>query len=88
MKKNTECAIHKTSIGGQAVIEGVMMRGPEKIATSVRKLDGEIVTDVKEIGNVRKNKILKLPIIRGCVNFFDSMMDIPVESERPLTLIP
>jgi len=74
MKKNSECALHKTSIGGQAVIEGVMMKGPEKIATSVRKPDGEVITDVKEIGNVRKNKILKLPIIRGCVNFFDSMI--------------
>lgn len=66
--------IHKTSIGGQAVIEGVMMRGPEKIATAVRKPDGEIVIDEKPIGKGRKNKILKLPIIRGCVNFFDSMI--------------
>lgn len=73
-EKNTGCGIHKTSIGGQAVIEGVMMRGPEKIATSVRKLDGEIVSEIKPIGKVRKNKILKLPIIRGCVNFFDSMI--------------
>ncbi len=71
-----ECAkkIHKTSIGGQAVIEGVMMRGPQKIATAVRKPDGEIEIEEKPIGKVRKNKILKLPIIRGCVNFFDSMI--------------
>ena len=74
MKKDTEKKIHKTSIGGQAVIEGVMMKGPEKIATSVRKTDGEIVSEVKDIGNVRRNKILKLPIIRGCVNFFDSLI--------------
>ena len=66
--------IHKTSIGGQAVIEGVMMRGPEKIATAVRKPDGEIVIDEQPIGKGRKNKILKLPIIRGCINFFDSMI--------------
>ncbi len=66
--------IHKTSIGGQAVIEGVMMRGPEKIATAVRKPDGEIVVDEKSIGKGRKNKILKFPVIRGCVNFFDSMI--------------
>ena len=51
-----------------------MMRGPQKIATAVRKPDGEIVMEEKEIGKVRKNKILKLPIIRGCVNFFDSMI--------------
>lgn len=68
------CNIHKTSIGGQAVIEGVMMKGPEKIATCVRKPDGEIVSEVLSVGKVRKNKILKLPIIRGCVNFFDSMI--------------
>ncbi len=69
-----ECTLHKTSIGGQAVIEGVMMKGPEKIATSVRKPDGEIESEIKECGSLRKNKILKLPIIRGCVNFFDSMI--------------
>ena len=74
MKKEKSCNIHRTSIGGQAVIEGVMMRGPEKIATSVRKIDGEIVTEIKPIGKVRKSKFLKLPIIRGCVNFFDSMI--------------
>ena len=73
MKKNKEI-IHKTSIGGQAVIEGVMMRGPEKIATAVRKPDGEIEMEIKPIGKVRKSKILKLPIIRGCINFFDSMI--------------
>ena len=37
--------IHKTSIGGQAVIEGIMMRGPSDIAIAVRKSDGEIVID-------------------------------------------
>lgn len=64
----------KTSIGGQAVIEGVMMRGPEKIATAVRKPDGEIVVDEQPLGKGRKSKFVKLPIIRGCVNFFDSMI--------------
>lgn len=66
--------VFKTSIGGQAVIEGVMMRGPETIATAVRKPDKEIIVDTQPIGNVRKNKILKSPIIRGCVNFVDSMI--------------
>ena len=73
MKKDKDI-IHKTSIGGQAVIEGIMMRGPQKIATAVRKPDGEIEIEEKPIGKVRKNKILKLPIIRGCINFFDSMI--------------
>ncbi|MBR5155921.1 MAG: DUF1385 domain-containing protein [Clostridia bacterium] len=66
--------IHKTSIGGQAVIEGVMMKGPDKIATSVRKPDGEIEIDIKPCGKSRKNKFLNLPILRGCINFFDSMI--------------
>lgn len=75
MKKDNKAGkIHKTSIGGQAVIEGVMMRGPEKIATSVRKSDGEIETEIKEIGKIRRSKFFKLPIVRGCVGFFDSMI--------------
>ncbi len=51
-----------------------MMRGPKKIATSVRKPDGEIITDIKELGKVRTGWIVKTPVIRGCVNFFDSMI--------------
>ena len=66
---------HKTSIGGAAVLEGVMMRGPKSIAVSVRKSDGEIVTDVKETKPVSKrNWFLKLPIVRGCIGFFESMV--------------
>ena len=75
MSENTqkEC-LHRTSIGGQAVMEGVMMRGPHKIATAVRKPDGDIVIDEQPIDKARKSKFVKLPIIRGCVNFFDSMI--------------
>lgn len=66
---------HKTSIGGQAVMEGVMMRGPRDIAISVRKPDGEIVTDKKIAPSLtKKNKILGLPIIRGCISFFESLV--------------
>lgn len=71
-KKNTK--VHKTSIGGQAVMEGVMMRGPKKVATAVRKSDGEIIIDEQELGKVRTGKFVKLPIVRGCVNFIDSMI--------------
>ncbi|MBQ2614371.1 MAG: DUF1385 domain-containing protein [Clostridia bacterium] len=67
-------ACHRTSIGGQAVIEGVMMRGPHQIATAVRKPDGEIITEEQALGKIRKGKFVKLPIVRGCVNFFDSMI--------------
>lgn len=76
MPKETENkkALHCTSIGGQAVIEGVMMRGPKSIATAVRKPDGEIIVDEKPLGKIRTGKFVKLPIIRGCINFFDSMI--------------
>ena len=67
--------IHKTSIGGQAVIEGVMMIGPKEMAIAVRKPDGEIIIEKKPVSEkIRKSKILKLPLIRGCVGFFDSMV--------------
>ena len=64
---------HITSIGGQAIIEGVMMRGPHKTAMAVRKSDGEIVVETNENGTKKKNFFCKLPIVRGCVNFFESM---------------
>jgi len=64
-----------TSIGGQAVIEGVMMRGPEKIVTAVRKSDGEIVYDTKEVNSfVTKHKLNKIPLVRGVVSFIESMV--------------
>lgn len=69
------CRRHITSIGGQAVIEGVMMRGPREIAVAVRKPDGEIEIDKKPIASViQKHKWLKLPIIRGVVSFIESLV--------------
>lgn len=65
---------HKTSIGGQAVMEGVMMRGPYKTATAVRKSDGEIETKVENNGVKTRAKFFRLPIVRGCVNFVDSLV--------------
>jgi uncharacterized protein YqhQ len=65
----------KTSIGGQAIIEGVMMRGPGKIAIAVRKPDGEIVVKVDDnVPITKKNKFYGLPIIRGAISLFDSMI--------------
>lgn len=65
---------HITSIGGQAVMEGVMMRGPYKTTVAVRKPDGEIEKKVEETGVKTHSKICRLPIIRGCVNFIDSLV--------------
>ena len=63
-----------TSIGGQAIIEGVMMRGPHKTAMAVRKPDKEIICEVNDNGTKKRNFFLKLPIIRGCVNFVESLI--------------
>lgn len=63
----------KTSIGGQALIEGIMMRGPEKSAMAVRNPNGEIVLETWETQALFKGKFFKLPIIRGVFGFIDSM---------------
>lgn len=75
MKKEERnaCAI-KTSIGGQALMEGIMMRGPKKTALSVRTPKGEIVTEVEDTKGVNRPKICKLPIIRGIFGYIDSMV--------------
>ncbi len=66
---------HITKIGGQALIEGVMMRGPESVGIAVRKPDGEIEIKVSPIQNVTTdNKFFKLPLIRGVVALFESMV--------------
>lgn len=71
MKK--EEVMHKTSIGGQAVIEGVMMRGVHKTALAVRKPDGEIV--IEDVPTkVSSSKVKKIPIVRGVVSFVESLI--------------
>ncbi len=62
----------KTTIGGQALIEGLLMMGPKNIAIAVRKPDGEIVIDKKPLP--AKTPITKVPFIRGCVNLFRQMV--------------
>lgn len=65
----------KSSVGGQAVIEGVMMRGSKGIATAVRKSNGEIEVNFDEnIPLTKKNKFLGLPIIRGFVSLIESLV--------------
>lgn len=64
----------KTTIGGQALIEGVMMKGPNDIAMAVRKSNGEIAVKKEPVGNIEKSKIVKIPIIRGGVALINSMV--------------
>ncbi|WP_242972999.1 DUF1385 domain-containing protein [Anaeromicrobium sediminis] len=63
-----------TSIGGQAIIEGVMMRGPEDIAIAVRKPDSEIEVKKEKVSPLFKSKIAKTPLIRGVFALIDSMV--------------
>ena len=63
-----------SGIGGQAVLEGVMMKNAEKYAVAVRKPDGDIEVDVENFqGALHGSKIKELPIIRGVFNFVDSL---------------
>ena len=64
-----------SNIGGQAVLEGIMMRNGSKYSVAVRKPDGEIVVDVKDYKSVIPWKTpLKIPFIRGIFNFVDSLV--------------
>ncbi len=63
------------AVGGQALMEGIMMRGPKGTAMSLRLPDGSIETSMKDFVSVRKKyKILNTPIIRGVVSFVESMI--------------
>ncbi|MBQ3235710.1 MAG: peptide chain release factor N(5)-glutamine methyltransferase [Clostridia bacterium] len=63
---------NKTSIGGQAVIEGVMMRGKTSEAIAVRAESGEILIESKRLKS--KGKASKIPLIRGAIAFFSSLV--------------
>ena len=64
-----------SGIGGQAVMEGVMMKNGDRYAVAVRKPDKEIVVDAREYTGIVKNqKIKKIPILRGVINFIDSLV--------------
>ena len=72
MRKEKCCK--KTSIGGQALIEGIMMRGPHKTVMSVRKNDGQIVSENLNTTSLKdKCRFFGLPIIRGSVSMIESL---------------
>ena len=76
MAKKTEqpcCEKFKTMIGGQALIEGIMMRGPAKDAIAVRGPEG-IKLEVNDRKVRKKGSFATWPLIRGAVNFFDSQV--------------
>lgn len=64
-----------SGIGGQAVLEGIMMRNGDKSAVAVRKADGTIDVQMIDCGSsIAKNRFTTLPFVRGVVNFIDSLM--------------
>jgi len=71
MKNKRERPAKRTLIGGQALIEGIMMRGPATVATVVRKADGSHV--VKEDKAPKRGRLGKLPFVRGALMFWDSL---------------
>ena len=93
MARNKDCSF-RTSIGGQALIEGILMRGPKKQAIVCRTADG-LVEKVEELKFIKdRYPILGWPLIRGCATFLDSMVKgmqaltysaelVPVEDQEP-----
>ena len=69
MEKPKAC--FKTSVGGQALMEGIMMRGPEKICVAVRKPDGEIDLSYD---TVRRHVWQKIPLVRGAVAMIENLV--------------
>ena len=64
-----------SNIGGQAVLEGIMMRNGGKYSVAVRKSDGEIAVDVQDYHSIIPWRTpLKIPFIRGIFNFLDSLV--------------
>lgn len=75
MSDKKDKVLHKTSVGGQALIEGIMMQGPKGAAVSVRTPDGTIDTEMVQIKHLKdKFKPLGWPLIRGVVAYIESMM--------------
>lgn len=71
-KKEKNCRLGK--VGGQAVLEGVMMRSGDEVSLAVRKEDGTIVVKNSKFVSVRKkNKLLNIPLLRGCVNMVEML---------------
>ncbi|HOD03090.1 MAG TPA: DUF1385 domain-containing protein, partial [Clostridiales bacterium] len=73
--KKNKAQGHKTSVGGQALIEGIMMQGPKGAYMSVRLPDGTIETEKQEFRRLKDRvKVAGYPLIRGVVNYVESMI--------------
>ncbi|MBO7222257.1 MAG: peptide chain release factor N(5)-glutamine methyltransferase [Clostridia bacterium] len=76
VKKERSCAVKRTSIGGQAVMEGVMMKGETVVATAVRTEAGEITVESKRVKSPKeRNAFFRLPFVRGVVNLITQLFE-------------
>lgn len=74
-KREANVCTFRTSIGGQALIEGILMRGVDRQAIVCRKADGSLVTKTDTLELIRdKHPWMGWPLVRGVVNFLDSMV--------------
>jgi len=64
----------KYNYGGQAVIEGVMIRGRTSVVTAVRRPGGEVITDVKPLPSLTTNRMRRMPLLRGVVILIEAMV--------------
>ena len=73
LAEKNSCPVKRTTIGGQALIEGIMMKGPFRTAMAVRTKTGEIVTEEKDAKP--KKWYNKAPFIRGTINFVTQLSE-------------
>ncbi len=73
MKKTSDSKLRMPSYGGQAVMEGVMMRGKKNVAMAVRAPDGQIVMFEEALPAIYQSKWAKVPFVRGLISLWDSL---------------
>lgn len=73
MMPQSETQLRLPSYGGQAVIEGVMMRGKKNLAMACRKPDGSIVTYQEDLPSLYRSKLVKVPFLRGVIGLWDAL---------------
>ncbi len=73
-KQAEACCDDLPTYGGQAVIEGVMMRGSNAVAIAMRSPENEIVTHIEELGGIYKSRLAKIPFLRGLILLWDALV--------------
>ena len=74
MKNQLQQTTKLPNYGGQAVIEGVMMRGKKAAAIAMRAPDGEILIHTEELNKIYQSRIMKIPFLRGLIGLYDALV--------------